>query len=106
MPNALLPGTVNCSHDTERLARFNHAVTGYAVTRHGDDDPDPENIQRADALVISATEPARPPAAVAAEAWERRPNGNGRLALASVRVWHEASHHDRAIADVLYEDVQ
>ena len=70
------------------------------------EDPEPENIQRADALVISATEPARTPAEVSAEAWERRPNGNGRLALASVRVWHEAAHRDSAIADVLYTDVE
>jgi hypothetical protein len=70
------------------------------------DEPEPENIQRADALVVSATEPPRTPAEVAAEGWERRPNANGRLSLASVRVWHEAAHRDRAIADVLYADVE
>jgi len=70
------------------------------------DDPEPENIQRADALVVSATDPVRSPAEVAAEAWERRPNANGRLSLASVRVWHEAAHRDEAIADVLYTDVE
>ena len=73
---------------------------------HGYDDPEPENIQRADALAISATQPPRTPAEVAAEAWERRPTANGRLALASVRVWHEAAQYDRAIADVLYTDVE
>ena len=73
---------------------------------HGYDDPEPENIQRADALAISATQPPRTPAEVATEAWERRPTGNGRLALASVRVWHEAAQYDRAIADVLYTDVE
>lgn len=81
-------------------------VWAWDKIEHGYDDPEPENIQRADALVVSATEPARTPAEVAGEAWERRPNGNGRLALASVRVWHEAAHRDTAIADVLYTDVE
>jgi len=70
------------------------------------EEPEPENIQRADALVVSATDPDRSPAEVSAEAWDRRPNANGRLALASVRVWHEAAQRDRAIADVLYTDVE
>ena len=51
------------------------------------DEPEPEQIQRADPLVISATEGSRP----AAEAWTRRPTGNGRLAEASVRVWLTAA---------------
>ncbi len=99
----------NGESDTRvRLFRTEKGSLVWAWDRieHGYDDPEPENIQRADALVISATEPARTPSQVAAEAWERRPNGNGKLALASVRVWHEASHRDSAIADVLYEDVQ
>ncbi len=70
------------------------------------DEPEPENIQRSDALVISATEPPRSPAEVAAEAWERRPTHNGRLSLASVRVWHDAARRDRAIGDVLYVEVE
>ena len=70
------------------------------------EEPEPENIQRADALVISATEGSRPATEVAAEAWDRRPTGNGRLAQASVRVWHDAARLDRAIADVLYLDVE
>ena len=70
------------------------------------DEPEPENIQRADALVISATEGSRSATEVAAEAWDRRPIGNGRLAQASVRVWHDAARVDSAIAEVLYTDVE
>jgi hypothetical protein len=99
----------NGESDTRvRLFRTEKGSLVWAWDRieHGYDDPEPENIQRADALVVSATEPPRSPAEVAAEAWDRRPNGNGRLALASVRVWHEAAQRDRAIADVLYTDVE
>lgn len=70
------------------------------------DEPEPEQIQRADALVISATEGSRPPAEIAAEAWTRRPTGNGRLAELSVRVWHDAARLDSAVAEVLYTDVE
>lgn len=70
------------------------------------DEPEPEQIQRADALVISATEDSRPATQVATEAWERRPTGNGRLAEASVRAWHDAARVDGAIAAVLYTDVE
>ena len=73
---------------------------------HGYDDPEPENIQRSDAFVISATEPPRSPAEVAAEAWDRRPTANGRLAEASIRVWHDAAGFDPSIADVLYIEVE
>jgi len=73
---------------------------------HGYDDPEPEQIQRSDALVISATENPRPATEVAVEAWNRRPTGNGRLAEASVRVWHDAARLDHAIAEVLYTDVE
>jgi len=72
----------------------------------GYDDPDPEYIQRADAVVISATDGQRAPAEVAAEAWERRPTANGRLADASLRVWHDVARIDDAIAGVLYTDVE
>lgn len=70
------------------------------------EEPEPENIQRSDALVVSATEAPRPATEIAAEAWDRRPTGNGRLAEASVRVWHDAARHDSAIAEVLYTDVE
>lgn len=70
------------------------------------EEPEPEQIQRADALVVSATENQRTPADVAAEAWERRPAGNSRLADASVRVWHDAASLDDGIAKVLYIDVE
>jgi hypothetical protein len=73
---------------------------------HGYDDPEPENIQRSDALVISATEPQRAPAEVAAEAWDRRPMGNARLADASIRVWHEAAPLDEGISKVFYIEVE
>jgi hypothetical protein len=56
--------------------------------------------------VISATEGQRPATEVAAEAWDRRPTGNGRLGEASVRVWHDAARRDSAIAEVLYLDVE
>ena len=99
----------NGESDTRvRLFRTERGSLVWAWDRieHGYDDPEPENIQRADAFVVSAAEPPRSPEEVAAEAWERRPHANGRLALASVRVWHEAAHRDRAIADVLYTDVE
>lgn len=73
---------------------------------HGYDDPEPDNIQRSDALVVSATENPRSAGDVAAEAWERRPTHNGRLAEASVRVWHDAARRDTAIGGVLYIDVE
>jgi hypothetical protein len=73
---------------------------------HGYDDPELEQIQRADALVISATENPRSPAEVAAEAWNRRPTANGRLADASIRAWHEAARRDEGIASVLYADIE
>lgn len=73
---------------------------------HGYDDPEPEQIQRADALVISVTDPPRTAAEVAAEAWNRRPTGNGRLADASIRAWHDAARLDDGIAAVLYTDVE
>lgn len=99
----------NGESDTRvRLFRTDKGSLVWAWDRieHGYDDPEPENIQRADACVISATEPPRSGTEVAAEALERRPNGNGRLALASVRVWHEAAQRDRGVADVLYTDVE
>jgi hypothetical protein len=70
------------------------------------DEPEPEQIQRADALVVSATDEPRPATEVAAEAWDRRPTGNGRLAEASVRAWHDAARVDESIAEVLYTDVE
>ena len=70
------------------------------------DEPEPENIQRSDALVVSATETPRPALEVAAEAWKVRPTANGRLAEASVRAWHDAARRDSAIAEVLYVDVE
>ncbi len=70
------------------------------------EEPEPEQIQRADALVISATEDSRAADDVAADAWNRRPTGNGRLAELSVRVWHDAARLDEAIAGVLYMDVE
>jgi hypothetical protein len=73
---------------------------------HGYDDPEPEQIQRSDALVISATENPRPATEVAAEAWNRRPTGNGKLAEASVRAWHDAARKEDSIADVLYTDIE
>lgn len=71
-----------------------------------DEDVDAEQIQRADALVISATDPVRTPAEVAAEGWERRPISNARLADASIRTWHQAARYDEGIAGVLYTDVE
>ena len=99
----------NGESDTRvRLFRTEKSSLVWAWDRieHGYDDPEPEQIQRADALVISATEVPRTPAEVAAEAWNRRPVGNGRLADASIRVWHEAARFDQGIAAVLYTDVE
>ena len=99
----------NGESDTRvRLFRTEKGSLGWAWDRieHGYDDPEPENIQRSDALVISATEKPRPAIEVAAEAWDRRPTANGRLAEASVRAWHDAARLDEAIAKVLYVDVE
>jgi hypothetical protein len=73
---------------------------------HGYDDPDPEQIQRSDALVVSATDHPRSPAEVATEAWERRPTSNSRLADASIRVWHDAAQFDAGIATALYIEIE
>lgn len=72
----------------------------------GHEEPDPDQIQRGDGLVISAVDPVRSATEVAAEAWTRRPTANGRLAEASLRAWHDAARIDPAIADVLYTDVE
>jgi len=72
----------------------------------GHEDVDSDQIQRADALAVSAVDPVRTPTEVAAEAWNRRPTANGRLAEASLRAWHDAAQLDAAIADVLYTDVE
>jgi hypothetical protein len=101
----------NGESDTRvRLFRTDKGSLVWAWDRveHGylPDEPEPENIQRSDALVISATEGSRPATEIAAEAWDRRPMGNGRLADASVRVWHDAARRDTAIAAVLYTDVE
>lgn len=79
-------------------------VWSWERIEHGYDDPDPEQIQRADALVISSTD--RTPTEVAAEAWAQRPVANGRLAEASIRVWHDAAQLDAGIGAVLYIDVE
>lgn len=101
----------NGESDTRvRLFRTDKGSLVWAWDRidHGylPDEPDPENIQRSDALVISATESPRSATEVAAEAWERRPTGNGRLAEASIRVWHDAARLHHAIVEVMYTDVE
>ena len=99
----------NGESDTRfRLFRTDKGSLIWAWDRieHGYDDPEPENIQRSDALVVSATEGSRPATEVAEEAWDRRPIANGRLAEASVRVWHDAARLDSAIAEVLFIDVE
>lgn len=101
----------NGESDTRvRLFRTDKGSLVWAWDRieHGylPDEPEPEQIQRSDALAISATDSPRPATEVATEAWERRPTGNGRLAEASVRAWHDAAKLDSAIAEVLYTDVE
>lgn len=101
----------NGESDTRvRLFRTERGSLVWAWDRieHGylPDEPDTEQIQRADALVVSATDPERSPAAVAAEAWERRPTANARLADASIRVWHDAARCDDGVAGVLYTDIE
>lgn len=82
-------------------------VWAWDLVEHGylPEDPDPEAIQRADALVITPTD-ASGPTTVAAEAWERRPAANELLAEASLRVWHDAAQLDRTIAEALYTDIE
>ena len=91
-----------------RLFRTDKGSLVWAWDRieHGYDDPEPEQIQRSDALVISATDRPRSAAEVAAEAWSLRPTANGRVADASIRVWHDAARFDPGIAEVLYTDVE
>ncbi len=101
----------NGESDTRvRLFRTEKGSLVWAWDRieHGYDDPEPDNIQRSDTLVISAIEGEgpRPAREVAEESWNRRPTGNGSLAEASVRAWHDAARRDSAIADVLYADVE
>jgi hypothetical protein len=96
-----------CDYDTRvRLFKTDGGSLVWAWDRieAGNDDPEPDEIQRADALVISAAE--RSPAEIAAEAWDRRPMFNARLADASIRAWHEAALADNAIAEVLFIDVE
>jgi len=96
-----------CEFDTRvRLFRTEQGSLVWSWDRieSGYDDPEPDNIQRADALVISAAEHSA--SDVAAEAWDRRPMFNARLADASIRVWHDAACLDHAIAEVLYTDVE
>lgn len=83
-------------------------VWAWDQVEHGylPDEPELDNVQQSHGVVISAGDGADPSAAVAAAAWERRPDGNAELARASVRVWHDAARVDRAIAAALYRDVE
>ena len=86
------------------------------------DDPEDEEIQRADALVVDANanhrvaDPAGPmgepvsrqatPRELAHIASERRPRENARLVEASTRAFHAAARMDDAVGDALYEEVR
>lgn len=85
-----------------------------------DEEPDDEELQRADALVIDARathqliDPENPkvavmreatPAELAQVAWDKRPRENARLSEASTRAFHAAARRDDAVATALYEEV-
>ena len=68
------------------------------------EEPEEEELQRADALVIQKQDQA--PAALAQLAWDKRPRENARLSEASTRAFHAAARKDSSVADALYEEVK
>lgn len=79
-------------------------------------DPEDADLERADSVVASSktvmaqvlpglSSERRDPKDVAQEAWDSRPQDNGRLMKASTRAWREAAAHDPDIELTLYDDV-
>ena len=69
------------------------------------EEPEEEELQRADALVVQAIE-GQAPAELAQVAWDKRPRENARLSEASTRAFHAAARRDAAVAAALYEEVK
>ena len=68
------------------------------------EEPEEEELQRADALVIQNQDQA--PHELAHAAWEKRPRENARLSEASTRAFHAAARKDSSVAAALYEEVK
>src|SRR5262245_42542455 len=62
------------------------------------EEPEEEELQRADALVIKAGEGPGSPTELAQLAWDKRPRENARLSEASTRAFHAAARRDNAVA--------
>jgi hypothetical protein len=69
------------------------------------EEPEDEELQRADAVAIRAGE-GTSPVELAQVAWDKRPRENARLTEASTRAFHAAARRDGAVAAALYEEVQ
>lgn len=69
------------------------------------EEPEDEELQRADAVAIKAGDGAASPVELAHMAWEKRPRENARLTEASTRAFHAAARRDEAVASALYEEV-
>ena len=69
------------------------------------EEPEEEELQRADALVISAGA-GQAPTELAQAAWDKRPRENARLSEASTRAFHAAARRDEGVAAALYEEVK
>ena len=69
------------------------------------EEPEEEELQRADALVISAGA-GQALTELAQAAWDKRPRENARLSEASTRAFHAAARRDEGVAAALYEEVK
>ena len=70
------------------------------------EEPEDEELQRADAVAIKASETSDSPVELAHLAWDKRPRENARLSEASTRAFHAAARRDEAVAAALYEEVK
>ena len=69
------------------------------------EEPEEEELQRADALVVQASQD-QDATQLAQSAWDKRPKENARLTEASTRAFHAAARKDTAVAAALYEEVK
>jgi len=68
------------------------------------EEPEEEELQRADALVIQNQD--QTPNELAQIAWDKRPRENARLSEACTRAFHAAARRDAAVAAALFEEVK